>query len=86
VADSSIEAQAGPSLDGSANDVIAAVLSEVLELDSVDPNAGFFDLGASSATVVSLVRILRRRWPDIRIVDVFDNPTVGQLAAFLETT
>ncbi|MEV0457334.1 acyl carrier protein [Catellatospora methionotrophica] len=84
MADSSTGTKDSPSLDGPAGDVIAAVVADVLELDAVDPHAGFFDLGASSAAVVDLVRILRGRWPGMRVVDVFDNPTVDQLATFLE--
>ncbi|WP_431973631.1 acyl carrier protein [Micromonospora haikouensis] len=84
MADSSLDAPGVPSLDGPATEVIAAILTELLRLDSVDPYAGFFDLGVTSATLVRMVRILRGRWPEIRIVDIFDNPTAEQLAVFLE--
>ncbi|MFD5426296.1 phosphopantetheine-binding protein [Streptomyces sp. NPDC127084] len=70
-------------LDGDPTEVIAAVWAGALELDTVDPEAGFFDLGATSATVVEVVRVLRRRWPGLKVVDVFSRPTVAQLAAFL---
>lgn len=70
-------------LEGDPTEVVAAVWAEALGLDTVDPDAGFFDLGATSATVVAVVRVLRRRWTGIKIVDVFARPTVGQLAAFL---
>ncbi|MEU4062676.1 phosphopantetheine-binding protein [Streptomyces wedmorensis] len=74
----------GPVLEGDAVDVVAAVWAEALGTDSVDPDAGFFDLGASSATVLRVVRTLRRRWPDLKIVDVFSRPTVAELATFLD--
>jgi hypothetical protein len=70
--------------DGSTVDVVRAIWAEALGLESVDDDAGFFDLGASSVTVVDVVRVLRRRWPRIRVVHVFSHPTVAQLAAFLE--
>ncbi|MFE9928526.1 phosphopantetheine-binding protein [Streptomyces sp. NPDC005533] len=70
-------------LDGDPADVVAAVWAEALGLDAVDPDEGFFDLGATSVMVVDVVRVLRRRWPGIKIVDVFSRPTVRQLAAFL---
>ncbi|GGS59258.1 phosphopantetheine-binding protein [Streptomyces violaceus] len=70
-------------LDGDSAEVVAAVWAEALGLDTVDPEAGFFDLGATSAMVVDVVRVLRRRWPGVKIVDVFARPTVAQLAAFL---
>ncbi|MEU9210506.1 acyl carrier protein [Streptomyces sp. NPDC048415] len=70
-------------LEGAPGDVIAAVWAEVLDLESVDPDTGFFDLGATSATVLRVVHILRRRWPRLQIVHVFSHPTPAQLAAFL---
>ncbi|GAA2356965.1 hypothetical protein Cme02nite_50420 [Catellatospora methionotrophica] len=84
MADSPVEIQAGPDLDAPADEIITAALGEILELDDVDPHFGFFDLGLTSATALRLVRVLRTRWPDIRIIDVFDNPTVADLAAHLE--
>ncbi|MGW0832960.1 acyl carrier protein [Streptomyces prunicolor] len=70
-------------LEGDPTEVVAAVWAETLGLDTVDPDAGFFDLGATSAMVVDVVRVLRPRWPGIKIVDVFACPTVAQLAAVL---
>ncbi|MEI5097681.1 phosphopantetheine-binding protein [Streptomyces sp. PmtG] len=70
-------------LDGDPVDVVAAVWAEALGLDAVDPEEGFFDLGATSAMVVEVVRVLRRRWPGVKVVDVFSRPTVAQLAASL---
>ncbi|MFJ8313536.1 MULTISPECIES: acyl carrier protein [unclassified Streptomyces] len=73
----------GPDLDGDPGEVVGAVWAQVLGLDFVDPEMGFFDLGATSAMVLEVVRVLRRRWPRIQFVDVFAHPTVAQLAAFL---
>lgn len=73
----------GLALEGIPGDVISAVWAEALGLDSVDPDAGFFDLGATSVTVLHVVRVLRRRWPSLQIVQVFSHPTVAQLAGFL---
>lgn len=71
-------------LTGPACEVVQAVWAEALGLDAVDPDAGFFDLGATSAMVLDVVRTLRRRWPRLRIVDVFNRPTAAQLAGFLD--
>lgn len=71
-------------LDGPACEVVQAVWAEALGVDTVDPDEGFFDLGATSAMVLSVVRTLRRRWPGLRIVDVFNRPTAAQLAGFLD--
>jgi hypothetical protein len=73
-----------PALDGASIDVVQAVWAEALGLDVVDPDTGFFDLGATSATVVGVVRVLRQRWPRVQIVDIFSHPTVAQLAAILD--
>ncbi|MFF5026861.1 acyl carrier protein [Streptomyces collinus] len=72
-----------PALDGDRDDVIAAVWARALGLESIDPDAGFFDLGATSATVLAVVQILRRRWPHLKVVHVFSHPTAARLAAFL---
>lgn len=74
----------GADLAGPAREVVQAVWAEALGLDAVDPDAGFFDLGATSEMVLSVVRTLRRRWPGLRIVDVFNRPTAAQLAGFLD--
>ncbi|OLE27405.1 MAG: hypothetical protein AUG49_05315 [Catenulispora sp. 13_1_20CM_3_70_7] len=60
-----------------------AVWSAVLAEEPIDQNVGFFDLGATSADVLSAVEMLRCRWPDLRVVDIFLHPTVHALAAFL---
>jgi hypothetical protein len=70
-------------LDGSTVEVLQAVWAAALGVETVDPDAGFFDLGATSEMMLGVVRLLRGRWPGVRIVDVFDHPSVGQLAAFL---
>jgi len=71
-------------LAGAPGDVVEAVWAQALGQDTVDPDVGFFDLGADSATVLGVVRVLRRRWPRIRVVDVFAHPTAALLAAFLD--
>ena len=74
----------GVDVNGAPSDTIAAVWAEALGVDTVDPHAGFFDLGATSAMVVDVVKALRGRWPDLAIVDVFVHPTAERLAEFLE--
>src|SRR4051812_33772763 len=71
---------------GPPHDVVRAVWSVVLGEDSLDPDTGFFDLGATSADVVAAVARLRDRWPALRVVDVFLHPTVNGLAAFLDAS
>lgn len=71
-------------LDGAPADVVGAVWAGALGLDAVDAEVGFFDLGATSEMVVSVTEILRRRWPCLRIADIFSHPTAAELAAFLD--
>ncbi|MBY8884715.1 acyl carrier protein [Streptomyces sp. PTM05] len=71
------------SLDGDPETVITAVWAEALGVESLDPHTGFFDLGATSATVVSVAKVLRQRWPRVRVVDLFSHSTPAQLAVFL---
>jgi hypothetical protein len=75
--------EATPALDGNPAVIIAAVWAEALGLDDIDPETGFFDLGATSAMVLNVVRVLRRRWPRLQIVDVFSHPTVAMLTELL---
>ncbi|MFI6234798.1 phosphopantetheine-binding protein [Micromonospora sp. NPDC050784] len=75
--------EAGPDLDGDPVEVLQAVWADALGVETVEPDAGFFDLGATSEVMLSVVRTLRGRWPGVRIVDIFSHPTVDQLAAFL---
>jgi aryl carrier-like protein len=63
--------------------VVAAVWAEVLEQNDLDPDTGFFDLGADSLAVVEAVEQLRETWPGLRVVDVFAHPTVSRLARFV---
>ena len=74
---------AGPGLDGDPADVIQAVWAEALGVEAVDPDEGFFDLGATSDMVLDVVRVLRGRWPRLKVVDLFAHSTVAQLAAHL---
>lgn len=77
-------AEAGPDLDGDAVKVLATVWADALGVEAIDPDSGFFDLGATSELIFRVVHVLRRRWPGLKIADVFSHPTVGQLAAFLD--
>lgn len=71
-------------LDGAPSGVVEEVWARALGLDAVDTDMGFFDLGADSVMLVGVLKVLRRRWPRLRVADLFAHPTAGQLAAFLE--
>lgn len=66
---------------------IAAAWSRVLGLENVGLDESFFDLGGTSLSLLRLhaeLRSLPARQP-LRIVDLFQHPTVRTLAAFLES-
>ncbi len=65
--------------------IVGATWADVLGCTDVDPNVGFFDMGAVSVDVVRAVERLRGRWPRLRVVDVFLYPTVNELARFLDS-
>lgn len=71
-------------IEGDPVEVLQAVWKKALGVKEVDPDAGFFDLGATSAMILGVVHVLRQRWPQLRVVDVFSHPTVRDLAAFLD--
>jgi amino acid adenylation domain-containing protein len=66
---------------------IAAAWSRVLGLESVGLDENFFDLGGTSLSLLRLhaeLRAVPARQP-LRIVDLFQHPTVRTLAAYLES-
>ena len=75
--------EAGFHLAGPPVKVVQATWDEALGIE-VDPDAGFFDLGATSAMIRGVVRVLRRRWHHLRVVDIFSHPTIRQLSVFLD--
>ncbi|MFE9564782.1 amino acid adenylation domain-containing protein, partial [Streptomyces sp. NPDC006487] len=59
---------------------IAAVWQDVLGLDRVSVEDGFFDLGGHSIRAVNLVGRLREAGYDVAVRDVFEYRTVARLA------
>jgi non-ribosomal peptide synthetase-like protein len=65
---------------------LAAVLAEVLQVDSVDPDAHVFeDLGADSMVMARFCARVRKRedLPKVSIKDVYQHPTIAGLAGAL---
>ena len=44
----------------------------------------FFDLGGGSLTAAQMVSRVRRRYPEVTVADLYENPTVSALAHALE--
>jgi aryl carrier-like protein len=65
---------------------IATVWQEVLKLDKVGLNDNFFDLGGHSLLVVQVQSRLRKLLNrNVMLVDLFQHPTIGSFAEFLES-
>ena len=46
-----------------------------------DPGADFFTHGGGSLTAAQLVALIRTRYPQVSVSDIYQRPTLGQLAA-----
>ncbi|WP_424531397.1 Pls/PosA family non-ribosomal peptide synthetase [Sphaerisporangium viridialbum] len=62
---------------------VARQWSEILGADAGDRDADFFAQGGTSLAVARLVSALRTRYPGASVNDVYENPTLGALAARL---
>jgi aryl carrier-like protein len=69
--------------DASVRRLLEGLWCRVLQVDHVDPQVGFFDLGATSLMLVEVLSALRERWPSMKMVDLLGHPTVKELEAFL---
>lgn len=63
---------------------IAAIVEDVLAIERAGATTSFFDLGATSLQIVRIQRRVRDTLDrDVPIVELFRNPSVRALAAFL---
>ena len=74
----------GSGLDGTAA-WIAELWLEVLGATVTSSQDDFFDLGGGSLTAAQMVSLLRRRFPEVAVGDIYDHPTVGGLADYLDS-
>ena len=63
---------------------LAELWLELLGADVRTPADDFFDLGGGSLTAAQLVSRLRARFPEVVVGDIYEHPTVGTLAAYLD--
>lgn len=63
---------------------IAEIVRDVLSLGSVEVDDNFFEIGGTSALLVEVHgRLVRRFGREIAITELFDHPTIGDLARHL---
>ncbi len=63
---------------------LAEIWQDVLEIDEIGINDDFFEIGGHSLLAVRLISAIRKAFGmELPIADVFDYPTVGQLATRL---
>ncbi|MCW2650262.1 MAG: amino acid adenylation enzyme/thioester reductase family protein [Mycobacterium sp.] len=63
---------------------LAGRWSEVLGAAVTAPEADFFALGGGSLAAAQLVAVLRQRYPQVTVADLYDHPRLGSLAGFLD--
>ncbi|MCP5012922.1 MAG: amino acid adenylation domain-containing protein, partial [Aestuariibacter sp.] len=59
---------------------LATIWADVLDLPAVGIDDNFFDIGGES---FKAIRVVRRMGSDVNVMDLFQNPTVRELANFL---
>jgi non-ribosomal peptide synthetase-like protein len=77
-------AQQAPGL-GETEAWVAGLWLEVLGANVSSRDDDFFDLGGGSLTAAQMVTLLRRTHPDVAVGDLYDHPTVGALAAHVDS-
>ena len=78
------EARGGAAPQTEIERTLAAILREVLGVEKVGRDDNFFELGGNSLQMVKVhARVQEVFGADLQVVQLFTNPTVGALAAFL---
>ena len=64
---------------------VGEILAELLELDGFGRDDNFFELGGHSLMGAQLVARVRERFGvDLALLDIFDNPTLAEMAAVVD--
>jgi acyl-CoA synthetase (AMP-forming)/AMP-acid ligase II len=64
---------------------LRAICESELGGRSIDVDESLFDLGASSLKLLAIHERIERLWPGkVEVTDLFEHPTIGELALFIE--
>ena len=77
------DTEQAPSLGGTTG-WLAGLWRDLLASEVAGPEADFFALGGGSLAAAQLVAVLRSRYPQVTVADLYDHPRLGSLAGFLD--
>ncbi|MGH8253567.1 MAG: non-ribosomal peptide synthetase [Steroidobacteraceae bacterium] len=83
-----LAAAGGVRLDGGSGieAELQAICDSVLEGQRIGPNDSLFDVGVSSIKLVGMQERIEQRWPGlIDVTDIFDHPSIAELARLIES-
>ena len=63
---------------------LAAMWRDLLGAAVDGPEADFFALGGGSLAAAQLIAMLRHKYPQVTVADLYDHPRLGSLAGFLD--
>ncbi|MHA0289378.1 Pls/PosA family non-ribosomal peptide synthetase [Mycobacterium sp. C3-094] len=63
---------------------LAGLWRDVLAAPIDGPSADFFALGGGSLSAAQLIAVLRQRYPQVTVADLYDHPRLGSLAGYLD--
>lgn len=63
---------------------LADIWRDVLAAEVTTPGDDFFDFGGGSLTAAQTVGRIRERHPEVAVGDLYANPTIGALSAYLD--
>ncbi|TRW80057.1 amino acid adenylation domain-containing protein [Mycolicibacterium sp. 018/SC-01/001] len=63
---------------------LAGLWRDVLAAPIDGPGADFFALGGGSLSAAQLIAVLRQRYPQVTVADLYDHPRLGSLAGYLD--
>jgi acyl-CoA synthetase (AMP-forming)/AMP-acid ligase II len=70
---------------GDIEQALRDICEQELEGRAIDRDESLFDIGASSIKLLAIHQRLERAWPGmVDVTDIFDHPSVAELARFIE--